>query len=458
MSRFSYVIYLCMGLIVLSSAEASNATLSEYIVYPKPDLNLPSAHALQNLIKSLIVDPDRLYTSMNPINPGLPNFWLGNLESPTYERLSQESHVLQIHPNARLTNRPGDPKKSKRSTPPTITQKKPPRDLRVLSQPPVEGTTIDDYPDYVWPSFGEEETFIYDIGEGINTAHREFKNRKIEWLYPPVATFKGTDTPTEIPGNAHQTCVVSKAMGNWAGSSKTSTLVVLKIPDESEASFLELWETILVDITAKGRQHHSVINYSYNIYNHPDYREYTCWKKIARDMANLMKLGVLITTSAGNAGPHVVDSFPARLADSTTEFYNHIIVVGAVDFNGAKTDFTEELGHAKMLWAPGQDIFCPKGDGVKTGYVIEDGTSLSAPLVAGVIATWLPEINKRADPAKRGEWVLDHLKWDRPNGLPIVWNGMTPPRRPADQEAPSIAPSALWGPIQGLRALFWRSS
>ena len=261
---------------------------------------------------------------------------------------------------------------AKRAIPRIITQKKPPIELRVLSQPPVKDTTLDDYPDYVWPWLGEE-TFIYDIGQGINTAHQEFKNRKIEWLYPRIAAFRGTNTPTEDPELGwHHTCTASKAVGNWAGSSKTSTLVAVKIPDDTEGSLAEVFETILNDITTKNRQHHSVVTFSYNVQVNPTY---TCWEKMALDLLKLMDIGVIITTSAGNAGPHEADSFIAMLPDRSDQFKNQLIVVGAVDFDGNKAEWSEELIHSKMLWAPGVDIFCAKGAQATSGYREADGTS-----------------------------------------------------------------------------------
>ncbi|KAL8891313.1 MAG: hypothetical protein Q9215_001636 [Flavoplaca cf. flavocitrina] len=50
----------------------------------------------------------------------------------------------------------------------------------------------------------------------------------------------------------------------------------------------------------------------------------------------------------------------------------------------------------------------------------------AAPLVAGVVAEQLTEMNRQGlfYPPLRNEYIYEKLQWTRPNGLPILWNRM----------------------------------
>ena len=317
----------------------------------------------------------------------------------------------------------------------------------------------------------EVETFIYDVGSGVNTAHIDFADprRKIEWLYTRYTAFRGQDTPTEIPGiGSHHTCTASKAAGALYGSAKRATLVVVKIPDETEAAFAEVFQTIAHDIISKNRQHHSVINYSYNGRNFRDREEFLFWQKQYFAITHLVDMGVLVFVPAGNHGPGAIKSLPAAMADHFT-YTNEPIVVGAVDSAGNQTPWSEKLQVGKMIWAPGNKIVCAKSAPARTGYRVDQGTSfgeqkraalvasyllhrtllifcmIAAPLVAGVAAEMLTHMNNKGllTPSARAKFVLERLKWDRPSGLPVIWNLMSPPLHPVSTDSSALNGTAL---------------
>ena len=177
----------------------------------------------------------------------------------------------------------------------------PPDELRVLSQKP--GTTFEENPGF-WYSIDEhEETFIYDVGYGINIEHTDFRDphRKVEWLYPPQTKRYHMDTPTELPATwgegEHSTCTSSKAAGRNSGAARHATLVVVKYIN-TPAGRAELIETIAQDIVSKRRTHHSVVNMA-----HGTTKIDKPIQKINSDIMMLVRRGVPVILPAGNFGP-----------------------------------------------------------------------------------------------------------------------------------------------------------
>ncbi|CAO1605864.1 hypothetical protein XANCAGTX0491_009369 [Xanthoria calcicola] len=304
-------------------------------------------------------------------------------------------------------------------------QNKAPPELRAISQAP--HTPLAANPSYTYSLDKSQETFIYDIGWGINRAHRDFSNpyRKIEWLYTPQTRLHRHDTPTELTFpwprdfGCHSTCTASKAAGMIAGAAKHATLVVVKFwPTRAGAA--EIFETVMQDIVVKGRMHHSVVSYSYGSYtNRSDDR------KMASDIMMIVRRGVPVILAAGNDGPGFITKLPARLADLKDNLQGPI-VVGSVDKDGHKAPSSEELRTGQMLWATGVEITCADTSPDISSYITASGTSFAAPLVAGVVAEQLTEMNRQGlfHPRLRNQFIYERLQWRRASGLPVIWNGM----------------------------------
>ncbi|KAL8653418.1 MAG: hypothetical protein Q9210_002113, partial [Variospora velana] len=175
-----------------------------------------------------------------------------------------------------------------------------------------------------------------------------------------------------------------------------------------------VFETIAQDIVAKGRTHHSVVT---NSWAQGRKRPSRADQKDASDIMMLVRRGVPVILAAGNNGPGFVTKLPASLADRKDNLLGPI-VVGAVDNDGDRAPFSEELRDGRMLWAPGVEISCAKTSPNIDTYVIESGTSY--------VAEQLTEMNRQGlfHPALRNNFIYEHLQWKRPSGLPVLWNGM----------------------------------
>ncbi|KAL8938797.1 MAG: hypothetical protein Q9216_003697 [Gyalolechia sp. 2 TL-2023] len=174
-------------------------------------------------------------------------------------------------------------------------------ELRIISSPP--NTQIWENADYVYSIDESEETFIYIPDYGLNRAHWDFSNpaQKIEWLYTPQTILHRANTPTEMQWpwpkvlGSHSTCVASKATGRVAGSARHATLVVVKMWP-SAAGSAEIFDTIMQDIVAKRRTHHSVVNFS----SGSNGKRPEVDRKHASDIMMLVRRGVPVIVAAGN--------------------------------------------------------------------------------------------------------------------------------------------------------------
>ena len=145
-------------------------------------------------------------------------------------------------------------------------------DLRFLSQTPRQ--PLHGSPFYAYRR-AEKQVFIYTLDLGILPHHTEFRGRSIiEWLFGPLTKYKDRDTKTDddIPGG-HGTCVASKAIGNTFGAAKQATLVVIKLADTAMASLLDGLNSVIRNVTTKGRRGYGIILLTYHLHqlarNHP---------------------------------------------------------------------------------------------------------------------------------------------------------------------------------------------
>ena len=353
-------------------------------------------------------------------------------------------------------------------------QKKAPRELVFLSQPPGP-ETIEAYHDYVYYSPPQREIFIYHVGLGINDRHVDFNGRKVEWIYTGRAIFTGnvdkTETLIDPTGvfNGHSTCTASKATGNIFGASKFGTLITVKMPDYTAASIAEVFWTIFDDIKSHGRQQRSLVVIPWGSrkrVNSFDPSERAYWSLIHGHLRRLTLQGTWCVFAAGDEAQERRSSVDRRrrsLMDTEPGLYLYdqgpaaiprdllALAVSNTDFNGT-LHLTSQVAqsysiYARNVFAPGVEIRCAAYD-TERGFSIQTGMSFGQYLnpscrffltilnllAAAITVGMMANLMARSDPDEA--FLQSALTgWKRPGTQHhTIWNGVdrriNPPRPP----------------------------
>ncbi|KAI4095757.1 MAG: hypothetical protein LQ348_002798 [Seirophora lacunosa] len=388
-------------LVLVTSTLAPDNT--EYVIFPKPDLESKELLGLQNTIETLAGGSPRVYASVEKIAPN-------NVIMESFAQYARQSLA--------------------------------PKELRMVSQPP-SSESLDHFKDYVFRADVRREIFVYHAELGIDQKHEDFHGRRIEWLYTPLTRRTGNAVPRESPyadDEGHGTCTASKAMGNIHGAAKFATLVVVKMPAYTIGAVTEVFATIADDVREKGRQYSSVVSVSWGSKFPLDEKAFPRMSGYMSELTS--ELHVPIVFAAGNsaleesgrrprrrtdAGPAksrlITDTWPAAFVDRYGRW--GALAVANCDFLGKRFPESQRASR-NNIFAPGVDIKCAHA-GSARGYRVETGTSFSAPLTAGVIAHMMAteEIwpSKQFSPER---WdmsqILAYAGWQRPGGEYVLWN------------------------------------
>ncbi|EPS42542.1 hypothetical protein H072_3478 [Dactylellina haptotyla CBS 200.50] len=110
--------------------------------------------------------------------------------------------------------------------------------------------------------------------------------------------------------------------------------------------------------------------------------------------------GIHIVVSAGNEGGDACGADPARLSTQMP-----VITVGATDIQDQRAKFSN-WGKCVDIHAPGVDVVSTWNEGNRS-VKSEEGTSMAAPHVAGVIATELAKNGQfKTDPEGMKKWIM----------------------------------------------------
>jgi len=254
-------------------------------------------------------------------------------------------------------------------------------------------------------SFTGQGTHIYVMDTGVRTTHQDFEGRAIA----TVDTVSGRGRVTECNGdancatdsNGHGTHCAGTAAGKAYGVAKQATIHAMKVCCGFGSNILGGMDWIVT----KGSRP-AVMTMSLGSYSTPES------SRVAVDA--VVNSGVVVTVSAGNRG-----------SDSCLKSYTFIasaIGVGASDETNTRAGFSN-YGTCNAIFAPGvRTVSASNRD--DTGSSVKSGTSMAAPMVAGVSALLLEQDGSRS-PAKIRELlrsratpdVLKSLKTGDPNLL-----------------------------------------
>lgn len=257
-----------------------------------------------------------------------------------------------------------------RATPVYETQHTPAAtELRVISQPSGDAN-LNKYKNYVYRSRAGKESFIYHIEMGINRDHNEFRGRQGEWVFTHSAILARQNVKNETAISAgHSTCTASKAFGNLYGAAKYAALVVVKMPDLSDASMLDGLNAAYHHIRMHNRGTRSVLSISWGskkIYKRGD--DLDNWGNRMRDILRwLAQEGVITVCAAGNHAQErvgrgtrlAVDTLPAAFdLGSVIQHKAPVIAVGNCILSGKRYFESQILHPGTQIHAPGVGSLC----------------------------------------------------------------------------------------------------
>ncbi|KAL8866101.1 MAG: hypothetical protein Q9174_006492 [Haloplaca sp. 1 TL-2023] len=380
------------------AANGVRAVEQEYIIYPIITVDKRAVSSIHSALVSMVSDPSKVYAfQYDPEIP--PVFWTAPLSAPQAEELKRHPSIEDVHISEAIVGpmgSPDPPSMAARPIPPLMsygTQIRPTAtELRVISQPSGD-PNVARYPNYVYEANRGRDSFIYHAEMGINENHLEFSGRRGEWVFTNQAFQKGQNTRNESPvGRGHSTCTASKASGNLYGASKHATLVVVKMPDYTEPSVIEVLFTAYQHIKTHGRQNRAVLVISwasFKIYrNGADFG--TTERAIYRVLDSMSRIGVIILCAAGNYAQErtdeglrtYVDTIPAGF-DNASPFVGslkvaNLLAIGNCDLAGRRAYDSQTLSKnsykSEQTFAPGVGIRCAAADS-RDGSHSASGTS-----------------------------------------------------------------------------------
>ncbi|KAF2176958.1 subtilisin-like protein, partial [Zopfia rhizophila CBS 207.26] len=314
-----------------------------------------------------------------------------------------------------------------------------PAHLVMISQP--KEMKDDKLKDFVYDQSAGIGTYIYVIDSGAaynvkNVSSTCFNGDKEFERVEPLQTQHSKDDgeKNEEDGSAisHGTLVSSQAVGRKYGVAKAATLVSVKLrsKDRRIIDFLQGLETVTKHLEGKPDRHAKSV-----VISSLGFKSQMTPEKAKTDpdaglmrtyFDSLFEMGVPFVSSSGNLGDlfKTIDRLPKVLEDKDTPIIN----VGAVDMDGNKPQMSQD-GPQLTISAPGIGVTGQTKEEGKEGS--QPGTSHAAPLVAGVISTYLNYDPPPWDGSKTGKERVQAIKdfigtdassWARKDER-VIWNG-----------------------------------
>lgn len=247
---------------------------------------------------------------------------------------------------------------------------------------------------YIYDSTAGQNTCVYVIDSGINTAHVEFGGRATS-----VSNWVSAETIDDLSG--HGTAVAGVAGAAIYGVAKLSNLYSMKVCDQNGncdvSSVVAAIAATMNDSPNRPCAKGVVINLSLGGLN-------AGWSSVNNAVVSATNAGILVVSAAGNDGANAANYLPASAAGSCT--------VGATDVNDAKPSWSN-WGTKLAVFAPGVNVqstyigsttatvsntcsieACAHINCVQAYF---DGTSMAAPHVAG-LGAYLNSLNGKTNP------------------------------------------------------------
>ncbi|KAE9583504.1 Alkaline protease 1 [Colletotrichum fructicola] len=339
----------------------------KYIIQLKPGTSPEAVTAHHNAVRSLLRRRDGAAGEVEKtFQIGDFNAYSGSFDGATLATISELDEVLVVEPDTLIYLEPTEtPATSKRDL---TTQTSSIWSLGDLSHLEAGAT------EYVYDESAGEGTTAYVFDTGIRLSHEEFEGRARFGINGVTGSTEQTGTNSDTSG--HGTHVAATIVGKTYGVAKKATVVDVKVfdGDTGSTSWILTGMTWAIDeIVSKGAQNSSVLNLSLS----------SVGGTTALDNAVLAayQQGVLAVVAAGNSNQPTTDVSPARLPQSFT--------VGMTQPDRGRVNIIEDIygsnyGPELDVFAPGRDIISAAHTS-DTGTATKTGTSMAAPLVAGLV-------------------------------------------------------------------------
>ncbi|HEX7238842.1 MAG TPA: S8 family peptidase [Longimicrobiaceae bacterium] len=206
---------------------------------------------------------------------------------------------------------------------------------------------------------------LYVLDSGIRRTHAEFGwGSRAHHAYTAVSDGRGSDDC-----NGHGTHVAGIAAGSTYGVAKQATVWAVRIADCNGSATVSGTLAALDWVRANAARP-AVANLSYTWSYRSD---------VDAAVASVIAAGVPVVTSAGNSGADACNYSPKR--------GSQVITVGSTD-SGDQRASDSNWGSCVHLFAPGSSIVSAWSGSDGDSRTLS-GTSMAAPLVAGVVALYL---------------------------------------------------------------------
>ncbi|WYZ46576.1 hypothetical protein EsH8_IX_000801 [Colletotrichum jinshuiense] len=340
----------------------------KYIIQLKPGTSPESVTAHHNAVRSLLRRRDGSAGSLDQtFQIGDFNAYSGSFDDATLAAISELEEVLVVELDQDIFVDPTEQEQTLFSKRELTTQASSIWSLGDLSHLQAGSK------DYVYDTTAGEGTTAYVFDTGIRLSHEEFEGRASFGINGVTGSTTPTGSNSDTDG--HGTHVAATIVGKTYGVAKKAKVIDIKVFDGSTGSISSILTGLswtVNDIISKGAQGKSVINMSLGANN-----------VTALDNAVLAAYNqdILVVVAAGNENQPAANSSPARLPESFT--------VGMTRPDRGRVNIIADIygsnyGPELDVFAPGQDIISASHTS-DTGTATKTGTSMAAPLVAGLV-------------------------------------------------------------------------
>lgn len=221
-------------------------------------------------------------------------------------------------------------------------------------------------------NFTGQNVNIYIVDGGVNISHPDFGGRATA-----AATWNAA-YPAGQDSTGHGTQAASVAAGSEYGVAKGANIRSVRVNGGGGAGSVSDW-IWGINWVAANKQNPAILSFSKSM---GDFWQGT-WYSGALDDAirGTKNAGIFVVVAAGNKNANACGFSPSQVLE--------VMVVGATDETDTRALFTDpnfpgsNYGSCIDIFAPGKNLNVAYATG---GYGLANGTSLSAPMVAGAAA------------------------------------------------------------------------